>query len=93
MCGLYHEQYLQLLAEAVGDVEAGGEVGWLGQGRMVGSTSRVDSLRLVGFEQYGKEYQINMQDIITNWAESSDPEKFVHEDLGIPAYILLLWGQ
>ena len=25
--------------------------------------------------------------------ESSDPEKFVHEDIGIAAYILLLWRQ
>ena len=32
-------------------------------------------------------------DIVTNWTESSDPEKFVHEDIGIAAYILLLWSQ
>jgi len=63
--------------------------------KTVGSSARVDSLRLVGLEQYGKEYQRlkdkYARDIITNWAESSDPEKFVHEDLGIVAYILLLW--
>ena len=71
-------------------------VGWA-RDKMVGSTSRVDSLRLVGLEQYGKEYlrlkEKYARDIITNWAESSDPEKFVHEDLGIAAYILLLWEQ
>ena len=71
-------------------------IGWATD-RTVGSTSRVDSLRLVGLEQYGKEYQRlkdkYAKDIISNWAESSDPEKFVHEDLGIAAYILLLWRQ
>ena len=52
---------------------------------------------MVGLEPYGKEYlrlkEKYAKDIITNWAESSDPEKFVHEDLGIAAYILLLWRQ
>jgi len=71
-------------------------VGWA-RDKMVGMTNRVDSLRLVGLELYGKEYQklkdIYAKDIISNWAESSDPEKFVHEDLGIAAYILLLWRQ
>jgi len=69
-------------------------IGWA-RDTTVGSTPRVDSLRLVGLEQYGKEYQRlkdkYAKDIISNWAESSDPEKFVHEDIGIAAYILLLW--
>ena len=29
--------------------------------------------------------------IISNWQESSDPEKSVHEDLGIAAYLSCLW--
>ena len=31
--------------------------------------------------------------IIAGWTESSDPEKFVHEDIGIAAYLLELWRQ
>ena len=53
------------------------------------------SLRLVGVEEYTAEYArlkaSYAKDIIDNWEESSDPEKFVHEDLGIAAYLLLLW--
>ena len=29
--------------------------------------------------------------IIAAWTESSDPEKSVHEDIGIAAYLLCLW--
>ena len=53
------------------------------------------SLRLVGVEEYSAEYQRlkakHAKAVIDNWAESSDPEKFVHEDLGIAAYLLLIW--
>ena len=61
----------------------------------VSSSVGTESLRLVGVHDYSLEYQRLKEryagDIITNWGESSDPEKFVHEDLGIAAYILLLW--
>ena len=54
-----------------------------------------ESLRLVGLEDYCAEYarikQKFASHIIQHWAESSDPEKFVHEDLGIAAYIILVW--
>ena len=54
-----------------------------------------ESLRLVGLEDYCAEYsrikQKYASHIIEHWAESSDPEKFVHEDLGIAAYIILVW--
>ena len=57
--------------------------------------SQVESVHLVGLESYCQEYARLKHkyagDIIENWKESSDPEKFVHEDIGIAAYILLLW--
>ena len=59
------------------------------------AASGQESLRLVGLEDYCAEYSRLKHNyashIIHNWAESSDPEKFVHEDLGIAAYILLIW--
>ena len=30
--------------------------------------------------------------LVANWSESSDPEKSVHEDIGIAAYLSCLWG-
>ena len=57
--------------------------------------TQVESVHLVGLESYCQEYARLKHkyagDIIENWRESSDPEKFVHEDIGIAAYILLLW--
>ena len=74
-------------------------IGWAGAGQEAGHTqgAQVASVSLVGLEAYSREY-IRLKnkyasDIVTNWAESSDPEKFVHEDIGIAAYILLLWSQ
>merc|ERR1719402_291197 len=56
---------------------------------------RPGSLRLVDIGEYRREYN-NIKDkyskdIIDNWGEVSDPEKFVHEDLGIASYLLLIW--
>ena len=30
-------------------------------------------------------------DLVSNWREASDPEKSVHEDIGIAAYLTCLW--
>lgn len=62
-----------------------------------GDSASLGSLRLVGLEEYTAEYQRlkekYAQQIISHWKETSDPEKFVHEDIGISAYLLLLWRQ
>ena len=72
-------------------------VAWAGSRAHAAARPQVDSVRLVGLEAYCAEYaRIKNKyaaDIVANWRESSDPEKFVHEDLGIAAYILLLWRQ
>jgi len=70
-------------------------LGWAQSGHT--AQTQVASVSLVGLEAYSREY-IRLKnkyatDIVSNWAESSDPEKFVHEDIGIAAYILLLWSQ
>lgn len=62
-----------------------------------GDSASLGSLRLVGLEEYTSEYlrlkEKYAQQIISHWKETSDPEKFVHEDIGISAYLLLLWRQ
>ena len=32
-------------------------------------------------------------DLISNWKETSDAEKSIHEDIGIAAYLTCIWGQ
>ena len=32
--------------------------------------------------------------VVDQWGtETTDPSKFIHEDLGIAAYLILIWGQ
>ena len=66
---------------------------WAEQGAV--GKSGTGSLHLVGVEEYTAEYcrmkAKYAKQIIDHWEESSDPEKFVHEDLGIASYLLLLW--
>lgn len=55
------------------------------------------SNRLVDLAKYRDKY-CQLKDkhapkIIEIWTESTDPEKFVHEDLALAAYIILLWEQ
>ncbi|KAL0272454.1 UNVERIFIED_CONTAM: hypothetical protein PYX00_005414 [Menopon gallinae] len=33
------------------------------------------------------------KDLIENWKENTDPQKFVFEDIGIASYLLLLWNK
>lgn len=53
------------------------------------------SLRLINLEEYTSEYNRLKDkyagDLISNWTESSDAEKSVHEDIGIAAYLSCLW--
>lgn len=59
-------------------------------------TSLQGSLRLVDLEAYCREYsRLKLKyagGLISSWKESSDPEKSVHEDVGISAYLSCLWG-
>jgi len=66
---------------------------WLGESL----TNESGSLKLVGLEKYCSEYS-RLKDkyaaeLVANWKESSDPEKSVHEDIGIAAYLSCLWGE
>lgn len=53
------------------------------------------SLNLVSAEKYAKLYcklkEKYGTKLIKNWPESTDPTKFVYEDIAIAAYLLLLW--
>eukprot|EP00088_Acartia_fossae_P057454 TRINITY_DN6703_c0_g1_i3.p1 TRINITY_DN6703_c0_g1~~TRINITY_DN6703_c0_g1_i3.p1 ORF type:complete len:563 (-),score=83.67 TRINITY_DN6703_c0_g1_i3:346-2034(-) len=66
---------------------------WL-KDEIIGSAS---SLRLVDLEKYCSEYERLKNkyagDLVANWSETSDPEKSVHEDIGIAAYLSCLWGE
>ncbi|XP_071445727.1 probable tRNA (uracil-O(2)-)-methyltransferase [Hetaerina americana] len=57
----------------------------------------IGSLKLVPVASYGVLYQSlknkHAAKLMDLWPESTDPQKFIHEDLGIAAYLLLLWEQ
>ncbi|XP_055339933.1 LOW QUALITY PROTEIN: probable tRNA (uracil-O(2)-)-methyltransferase [Paramacrobiotus metropolitanus] len=52
-------------------------------------------LRLVPVKKYAeivKRLKLNYgQQIVREWSESTDPHKFVSEDIGIAAYLMTLW--
>ncbi|XP_055904055.1 probable tRNA (uracil-O(2)-)-methyltransferase [Eupeodes corollae] len=56
-----------------------------------------DSLHLVDVEKYNKLYkQLKTKyskDLIDIWEESTDPLKFVYEDLAIAAYLICVWKE
>jgi len=55
------------------------------------------SLRLVSFEAYNELYQHIKEKYVHNitsiWPECTDPQKFIHEDVAIAAYLIQLWRQ
>ncbi|XP_060074918.1 probable tRNA (uracil-O(2)-)-methyltransferase [Ylistrum balloti] len=57
----------------------------------------VKSLRLVRIDLYNALYnQLKVKygkRFVENWPEKTDPSKFVYEDIGIAAYLLLIWEQ
>ena len=67
---------------------------WCGEGIL---TSSPPSMRLVDLEKYQRKYmqlkETHGKKLIENWTESTDPEKFVHEDVAIAAYLILLWEE
>ena len=54
------------------------------------------SLQLVNLEVYCREYarlkSKYAPGLVASWTETSDPEKSVHEDVGIAAYLSCLWA-
>ena len=58
-----------------------------------GSTGR--ALQLVDLQEYEQLYNDlktkYFNEIKDHWHESTDPGKFIHEDLGIAAYLMLIW--
>ena len=64
------------------------------------SSAPSPSLRLVSLEAYDNLYnQIKLKYVkplldANVWStESTDPEKFIHEDIGIAVYLMLLWNE
>ncbi|VDI70727.1 tRNASer (uridine44-2'-O)-methyltransferase [Mytilus galloprovincialis] len=55
----------------------------------------VTSLRLIPIEEYSQKYQDLKEKygkhFVQNWPESTDPQKFVYEDIAIASYLLILW--
>ncbi|XP_069106213.1 probable tRNA (uracil-O(2)-)-methyltransferase isoform X2 [Argopecten irradians] len=67
---------------------------WSGQNKL---ETTVKSLRLVRIDQYNTLYnQLKVKygrKFVECWPEKTDPSKFVYEDVGIAAYLLLIWEQ
>ncbi|KAJ6633080.1 putative tRNA (uracil-O(2)-)-methyltransferase [Pseudolycoriella hygida] len=62
-----------------------------------GMVSNVESLSLVNIEEYNDLYnQLKAKyglEMVKIWPESTDPSKFVYEDVAIATYLLLIWRQ
>lgn len=58
-------------------------------------TAAVPTLQLIGLEEYSQVYlrlkEKYSQEFIKIWPESTDPIKFVCEDIGIASYLIVLW--
>ncbi|XP_031573877.1 probable tRNA (uracil-O(2)-)-methyltransferase isoform X2 [Actinia tenebrosa] len=55
------------------------------------------SLRLISLERYTLLYQ-ELKDkhgleLVKNWPENTDPQKFVYEDIAIATYLIILWEE
>ena len=59
------------------------------------SETGTESLRLVSFQDYDQLYRELKDKYVPNiasiWPECTDPQKFIHEDVAIAAYLLLIW--
>ncbi|XP_064612826.1 probable tRNA (uracil-O(2)-)-methyltransferase [Liolophura sinensis] len=59
--------------------------------------TEVTSLKLVPVDKYALKYQHLKQkygtELVKIWPESTDPQKFVYEDIAIATYLLLLWEE
>lgn len=54
-----------------------------------------ESLRLISFQDYDQLYRELKEKYVPSiakiWPECTDPQKFIHEDVAIAAYLLLIW--
>uniref|UniRef100_A0A6A7FTM7 Probable tRNA (uracil-O(2)-)-methyltransferase n=1 Tax=Hirondellea gigas TaxID=1518452 RepID=A0A6A7FTM7_9CRUS len=70
---------------------------WSTQVSVTGETEGSSSLCKVDLQAYSALYsklkQKYASKLVQSWQERTDPHKFVHEDIGIATYILLLWGR
>ncbi|CAD1471182.1 unnamed protein product [Heterotrigona itama] len=68
---------------------------WAVSGDSERTSTPLSSLNLVSAEKYADLYcklkEKYGKKLIENWPESTDPMKFVYEDVAIAAYLLLLW--
>lgn len=67
------------------------------RGQALGYRRRVNHDRVVDRVRFQNCYiklkQKYSADLINNWAEKTDPRKHVFEDLGIAAFLIVLWSQ
>ncbi|XP_037920119.1 probable tRNA (uracil-O(2)-)-methyltransferase isoform X3 [Hermetia illucens] len=68
---------------------------WARSGNKDGKTKSNKSLGLVDIEDYTNLYAALKEkygkDLVDRWTETTDPLKFVYEDVAIATYLILLW--
>ncbi|KAG1667089.1 putative tRNA (uracil-O(2)-)-methyltransferase [Nymphon striatum] len=68
---------------------------WSGQIKNQNSILSVNSLSLLNVEKYNHVYQQMKlkygKKLTEMWPESTDPQKYVYEDIAIAAYLVVLW--
>lgn len=61
------------------------------------SGERLESHQLIDSELYNKTYSELKEkygrNLEANWNESTDPKKFIYEDIAIASYLIVLWKQ
>lgn len=61
-----------------------------------GNKSRIESHQLINSEAYNKKYAELKErygaKLERGWNESTDPKKFIYEDIAIASYLIVLWG-
>ncbi|XP_074641673.1 putative tRNA (uracil-O(2)-)-methyltransferase [Tubulanus polymorphus] len=67
---------------------------WMNEGELQNLTN---SLQLVALDHYNSMYQ-NLKvkygkDLVQSWCESTDPQKFVYEELAIASYLMVLFEE
>ncbi|XP_042207028.1 probable tRNA (uracil-O(2)-)-methyltransferase [Homarus americanus] len=70
---------------------------WTGEVDEDGTVENKGSLRLVDVQEYNQLYQKLKikygQSLVKIWPESTDPQKYVFEDIAIATYLILVWEQ
>lgn len=62
-----------------------------------GNQNRIESHQLIDSEAYNEKYaelkEKHGKKLEENWNESTDPKKFIYEDIAIASYLIVLWSQ